>query len=205
VSAGFSQSLALNGVGTLVGWGGPELGAEVPLGLSNVIAIACAEYHSLALKRDGTVVAWGDGSYGQTQVPPDLTNAVAIAAGQTYSLALKADGAVVAWGTWGATAVPSYLANAVAIAAGSDHALALVAEEGQTPQPPELFDTGFTNGAFRMSLQTKRGKSYCFEFSDSLSEGVWTMLPPVPGDGTVKVLTDPGPLSSQRFYRVRQW
>lgn len=35
----------------------------------------------------GTVVAWGDNSFGQTNVPPGLTNVVAIAAGDKRSLA----------------------------------------------------------------------------------------------------------------------
>ncbi len=65
---------------------------NVPAGLTNVVAIAGGSYHSLALKYDGTVVAWGDDSAGQTNVPPGLNNVVAIAAGGFHSLALKNDG-----------------------------------------------------------------------------------------------------------------
>jgi hypothetical protein len=73
------------------------------------------------------VVAWGNGSAGQTNVPGGLTNAVAVAGGFANSLALRGDGTVVAWGSsnWGQTNVPSGLANAVAIAGGSFHNLAL--------------------------------------------------------------------------------
>ena len=56
------------------------------------MAIAAGEYHSLALKADGTVVAWGDNGYGQTTVPSGLSNVVAIAAGGYHSLALTAEG-----------------------------------------------------------------------------------------------------------------
>ena len=57
--------------------------------------------HSLALKSDGTVVAWGCGSglnRGQCSVPGSLAGVTAIAAGTYHSLALKSDGTVVAWG-----------------------------------------------------------------------------------------------------------
>ena len=37
--------------------------------MGNVIGIAAGTYHSLALKGDGTVVAWGYNLYGQTSVP----------------------------------------------------------------------------------------------------------------------------------------
>src|SRR5262249_41224462 len=45
-------------------------------------------WHSLALRSDGTVVAWGDNTFGQTNVPPGLRSLAAIAAGRTHSLAL---------------------------------------------------------------------------------------------------------------------
>ena len=87
-------------------------------------------YYSLALKADGTVVGWGDNSYGQTNIPAGLTNVVAIAAGDYHSLALKADGTVVGWGdnSYGQTNIPAGLTNVVAIAAGGYHSLALKAD-----------------------------------------------------------------------------
>ena len=70
----------------------------MPSGLSNVVAIAAGESHSLALTAEGRVVAWGGNYYGQTNVPSGLSNVVAIAAGWYHSLALTAEGRVVAWG-----------------------------------------------------------------------------------------------------------
>ena len=63
----------------------------MPAGLSNVVAIGAGESHSLALKRDGTLLAWGDNSFGQTNVPTGLSNVLAIAAGPgaNHSMALK--------------------------------------------------------------------------------------------------------------------
>ena len=68
-------------------------------GLSGVIAVAAGEYQSLALKQDGTVVAWGDNSYGQATVAGGLSGVIAIASGAWHGLALKQDGTVVAWGS----------------------------------------------------------------------------------------------------------
>ena len=43
----------------------------VPVGLSGIVAIAAGDYHSLALRTDGRVIAWGANvfGYGQTNVP----------------------------------------------------------------------------------------------------------------------------------------
>jgi Regulator of chromosome condensation (RCC1) repeat len=84
-------------------------------------------YHSLALKSDGTVVAWGNNSLGQLNVPAGLTGVVDIAAGSGHSLALKGDGTVVAWGNNfdGQSNVPAGLTNVVDVDAGDFHSLAL--------------------------------------------------------------------------------
>ena len=87
----------------------------------------------MALKQDGTVVAWGRDSEGQTKVPAGLSGVVAIAAGGSHTVALKQDGTVVAWGSnkdfegknAGQTTVPAGLSGVVAIAAGRDHTVAL--------------------------------------------------------------------------------
>jgi hypothetical protein len=75
----------------------------------------------------GWVKAWGDNSYGQTNVPAGLTNAVLIASGAYHALALQNNGAVVAWGmnANGQTNVPASLTNVIALAAGYQHSLAL--------------------------------------------------------------------------------
>ncbi len=100
------------------------------LGLSNVVALAGGEAHSLALMADGTLAAWGLNNGGQSTVPPGLNNIVGIAAGAEFSLALKADGSVVAWGRneHGQTNVPANLTNAVAVAASYWTGLALKAD-----------------------------------------------------------------------------
>lgn len=118
-----------------------------PEGLSNLVALAAGSSHTLALKRDGTVVGWGWNESGEaTGVPSTnklngcgsglvtlggrvLSNVVSIAANRGYSMALKNDGTVVAWGRianykFPAT-VPAGLSNVVAIAAGEIYSLAI--------------------------------------------------------------------------------
>jgi alpha-tubulin suppressor-like RCC1 family protein/N-acetylneuraminic acid mutarotase len=83
-------------------------GAEGTLG--QIVAVAAGATHSLALRADGTVWAWGDNSRGQLgdgtttrRETPVQVNAsfhtVAIAAGVNFSMALTRDGWVHAWGT----------------------------------------------------------------------------------------------------------
>lgn len=78
----------------------------------------------------GSVVVWGDNSYGQTDVPPAAQSGiVAVAAGDDYVLALKDDGTLVTWGKMGdgsvTAALPAGMSNVVAIAAAGSLCLAL--------------------------------------------------------------------------------
>src|SRR5581483_1882313 len=78
---------------------------------------------SLALRGDGTVVAWGVDDAGQTDVPAGLSSVSALTGNMEYCLALKKDGTVVSWGN--APTVPANLSGVTALAAGEDHCLAL--------------------------------------------------------------------------------
>jgi alpha-tubulin suppressor-like RCC1 family protein len=99
----------------------------VPANLSAVTAIAAGGYHSLALRSNGTVVAWGYNSSNQTNVPSTLTNATAVAAGLFISMALRSNGTVAVWGNslYSQTTVPASASNVAAIASGWYHCLAL--------------------------------------------------------------------------------
>ncbi len=127
VAAGGGFSLALLKNGTVMAWGYNEAGvlgnltppriSTVPVavgGLSEVTAIAAGEGFALALRKNGTVMGWGengDGQLGEATGPKNceeciptpvtvsgLSEVVAIAAGGRQSLALLKDGTVMAWG-----------------------------------------------------------------------------------------------------------
>ena len=104
-----------------------EHALTVPAGLTGVTAVAAGWDHALALKSDGTVVAWDGNQYGESTVPDGLSGVVSIAAGQDHSIALKSDGTVVAWGrnNLGQCTVPSSVTNVVAIASGDYESYAL--------------------------------------------------------------------------------
>jgi len=99
----------------------------VPVALRNVVAVAGGEAHSLALRSDGTLAAWGNDFNGTATIPNGLSNVVAIATGFYHNLVLRADGTLGAWGYsyYGSTNVPAGLSNIVAIACGAYHNLAL--------------------------------------------------------------------------------
>lgn len=122
---------------------------QVP-GLSDVVAIAAGRHHSLAVKRDGSVWAWGwnahgqlgDGSTTDRHSPTRVagpSGAVGVAAGLLHSLAVQSDGTVRAWGWNGVgqlgdgTTIDRHLpvlvpglTNVVGVAAGILHSVSVL-------------------------------------------------------------------------------
>ncbi len=108
---------------SVIAWGSNSFGqAKPPNNLNNVVAVSAGEKHSVALKRDGTVVSWGD---SRDKVPEGFAEIAAVAVGGGHTLALRRDGTVVASGRNfdGEIAVPAGLSGVIAIAAGHHHSV----------------------------------------------------------------------------------
>lgn len=126
IAAGGYHSLALKNDGTVWAWGNGGSGQlgnganstlqNTPVqvtGLDNVVQISGGYLHSLALKNDGTVWAWGWNGWGQlgdgtatdrnVPVKVNIGDIIQVSAGGellsgSHSLALKSDGTVWGWG-----------------------------------------------------------------------------------------------------------
>jgi len=119
-----------------VAWGNNNHGqCNIPADLGPCTAIAAGGAHTIAIRADGTVRAWGAGTtnqsqdleYGQSIVPADLGPCTAIAGGGVHSIALRTDGTVRAWGynVLGQTNIPTDLGPCTAIAGGGRHTIAI--------------------------------------------------------------------------------
>ena len=115
-SLNHSVLAAAGTVVVLTPWSGVSV-TNVPSGLTNIVAVAAGLDDALALRDDGTIVAWGANDYGITNVPSNVSNVVAISSGWLFHMALRDDSTVATWGA-SSTAVPPSLSNVVAIAAG---------------------------------------------------------------------------------------
>lgn len=160
-----SHTLAILPDRTVWSWGSDAQGAlgrgttignsGVPVqvvGLTEATAVAVGAGHSLALRSDGSVWAWGNNARGELgqgapsglsnpsplQVP-GITGVMAVAGGHDHSVALRSDGTVWTWGDNGRgqlgigtvgppVASPGQvpgLTGVTAIAAGDRHTLAI--------------------------------------------------------------------------------
>ncbi len=113
--------------GQMAAWGLNNYGqCNIPAGTYS--AIAAGNQHSVALRTDGTLAAWGanDPGYGQCDNIPTGNDFSAIAGGYDHSLALRSDGTLAAWGRNydGQCNVPGGN-NYSAVAGGGWHSLAL--------------------------------------------------------------------------------
>jgi len=185
ISAGVSHSIAIKEDGTVWTWGannrgqlgdGTTISRSAPMQvlggatgntfLQDIISVAAGEDHSLALRADGTVWAWGMG-LGQLGIGAPtfqtttavqvrggsaggmfLQNIIAISAGNNHSIALRDDGTVWAWGfgsggrlgnastsnqdipvqVHGGAMNEQFLQNIISISTGASHSLALCAD-----------------------------------------------------------------------------
>jgi alpha-tubulin suppressor-like RCC1 family protein len=123
VSCGGNYTAAVKTDGTLWLWGLNQAGqigdnsvtnrsspVQTVTGGTNWSQVSCGFFHTVALKNDGSLWAWGVGNYGNIgdnaavhRSSPIQTisfgnNWKQIAAGQTYTVAIKTDGTLWSWG-----------------------------------------------------------------------------------------------------------
>ena len=162
--------------------------------LSAIYKVVSGDSHTVLLKQDGTVWAWGDNTYGQlgngtfsgkeTSNPSQvlgvkgegyLTDVVDIAAGEYFTIALKRNGEIVAWGrnNFGQLGdandsaenpirvkdkYGNYLTGIVDLSATSDHAAAVKADG--------TVWTWGANGYGQLGDQTWNNSSFAIPVSD---------------------------------------
>lgn len=147
----------------------PAPETAVPQDLTAVRQVAAGDTHVLALKTDGSVVAWGNSTDGQATVPTDLgAGVVGIAAGGNVSGVVKADGTVRLWGNaaLGQTTVPASAVGVRQLAIGRNHVVALKGDgtlvawgtntQGQATVPAGLTDVVAVAAGAEFSVALKR-------------------------------------------------
>ncbi len=122
IAAGGFQTLALKTDGSLWAWGNNDYGQlgdgttqiskSIPVRIgtgSGWNDVAAGGAHTVALKADGSLWAWGSNEYGQLGDGPSQNRSIpvrigmgtdwkAISAGDSHTAALKTDGSLWAWG-----------------------------------------------------------------------------------------------------------
>ena len=166
IVAGAAHAMALQADGTVLTWGSNSFGqlgisattpqqtapVQIPT-LQNIVALSAGLQHSLALKSDGTLLAWGrdnEGQLGDSTALAQQSTPVAvqgaseitgIASGIFHNVALKADGTLLSWGdnrqkqlgnaSTVTQPIPVSVSSAtgiVAVSAGIYHSIALKAD-----------------------------------------------------------------------------
>lgn len=140
--------------------------------LDNVVSVSCGNYHTAAIRGDGSLWVWGSNEYGQVGSSNDtnaigytipiqttpakmLDNVAAVSCGDTYTSAIKTDGTLWIWGRrYGST--PVKIMNDVVAVSGEDMLHGVIKKDGTLwmwgvldtkigPEGPVEADIWYTN------------------------------------------------------------
>ncbi|MTD16684.1 hypothetical protein GIS00_22365 [Nakamurella sp. YIM 132087] len=201
-AAGREVTDTSSGRSVVTAWSTDTIDTPESLRGATVTSVAAGAAHLLALTAEGTVIAWGDNTLGQTDVPREIqeVGVTAIAAGGGMSLALTRGARLAFWGsTSGKPVEPTMVevpekVGITAIAAGEHHFLALTdagqvlawGEDttGETEVPKSLQD--------RTVVAIAAGRSFSMALTDDGRVTMWgdggkeiAALPEVLGKTTV--------------------
>jgi len=160
IAAGGANSYAIKEDGSLWAWGNNAFGqvgdgtrtdqsspikimdSVVSVSTSSIFHWHDEQAHTLAIKTDGSLWAWGSNGYGQLGDGANIDNpspvkimddTIAVSAGASHSMAISSDGSLWAWGSWSLTGSTvrsrqsrtKIMNDVIAISAGEVHSLAL--------------------------------------------------------------------------------
>ncbi|RZK47022.1 MAG: T9SS type A sorting domain-containing protein, partial [Hymenobacter sp.] len=238
ISAGNSFSLAVRQDGTLWGWGSNDQGQlglgttaspqKTPTQIGTVTtwkSVSGGGSHTLAVRQDGTLWAWGYNGLGQLgtgnttslTVPTQIgtaTNWQSVAAGSYHSLAVKTDGTLWAWGEndLGELGINSYLAvqptptqvgtatNWQSVAVGATHTAAVRADGSLWTWGDNVYgQLGYGSSANPVPLYIAAGGTVLAGATPTPAATAWS-LAPNPAHGRAQLLGLPaGPVAGQLF------
>ena len=137
----------------------------------------------LALKSDGSIVAWGSNFSGQTNIPANLGEVEKIAAGGYHNMVLNTNGELIGWGSNsnGQTDLPEVFEDVTQIACGGNFTALLLAETGEecgTLNGYTVYEGGdsiaFTTASNYAVTTLEWGEEACYNIAANYNEGYST-------------------------------
>ena len=95
VSAGFSHTCGVTGVGSIVCWGNDHDGQALPP-TGEFLQVSAGAAHTCGIKTNGKVICWGNNKFGQSTQPTGEFRQVS--AGLHHTCGVKIGGRVACWG-----------------------------------------------------------------------------------------------------------
>ena len=153
----------------------------------NWVQVSAGDRHTCGLKADGTLVCWGDNTYGQASVPSN-PNWVQVSAGWVHTCGLQADGTLACWGdnTYRQATVPSN-PSWVQVSAGLYHTCGLKADgmlvcwgwnyDGQTTVPSNPNWVQVSVGGYHTCGLKADGTLRCWGYNEYGQAPVITLAP----------------------------